>query len=175
MALMNKNKDYEDSMDDNYINCENDIDNNNIDLNYEINNDSHSSKKSGEKSLQDLINMKIGKNINKTLSDMMMDENSLQKSGSQNTIDDLQKNLGSKISINSKNKENENENNHLKNNSNSTSELFLYDLDDGCKVFLANVVQVVGLDDILCLVGIVGAEDEDTLTCQQERIEICDS
>ena len=123
MALMNKNKDYEDSMDDNYINCENDIDNNNIDLNYEINNDSHSSKKSGEKSLQDLINMKIGKNINKTLSDMMMDENSLQKSGSQNTIDDLQKNLGSQISINSKNKENENENNHLKNNSNSNSSI----------------------------------------------------
>ena len=123
MAIMNKNKDYENSMDDNYINYENEIDNNNIDLNYEINNNSHSSKKSGEKSLQDLINMKIGKNINKTLSDMMMEENSLQKSGSQNTIDDLQKNLGSQMSINSKNKENENENNNLKNNSNSNSSI----------------------------------------------------
>ena len=121
MAIMNKNKDYENSMDDNYINYENEIDNNNIDLNYEINNNSHSSKKSGEKSLQDLINMKIGKNINKTLSDMMMEENSLQKSGSQNTIDDLQKNLGSQMSINSKNKENEN--NNLKNNSNSNSSI----------------------------------------------------
>ena len=120
MALLNKNKDYENSIDDNYINCENDIDNNNIELNYEINNDSHSSKKSGEKSLQDLINMKIGKNINKTLSDMM-EENSLQKSGSQNTIDDLQKNLGSQMSTNSKNKENENIN--LKNNSNSNSSI----------------------------------------------------
>ena len=120
MAIMNKNKDYENSMDDNYIDCENEneIENNNIDLNYKINNDSHSSKKSGEKSLQDLINMKIGKNINKTLSDMMMEENSLQKSGSQNTIDDLQKNLGSQM-----NKENENENNNLKNNSNSNSSI----------------------------------------------------
>lgn len=51
MAIMNKNKDYENSMDDNYIDCENEneIENNNIDLNYKINNDSHSSKKSEKK------------------------------------------------------------------------------------------------------------------------------
>ena len=128
MLLIAKNKNYENLVDDNDINYENEIDNENIDLNYEINNYSHSSKKSGEKSLNDLINMQIDKNINKTLSDMMED-NSLHKSESQNTLDNYQKNMGSQISINSKNKDNEienenenlNENNNNKNNSKSKS------------------------------------------------------
>ena len=122
MLLIAKNKNYENCVDDNDINYENEIDNENIDLNYEINNNSHSSKKSEEKSLNDLINMQIDKNINKTLSDMM-EENSLHKSGSQNTLDNFQKNLGSQISLNSKNKdnENENENNNNKNNLKSKS------------------------------------------------------
>ena len=118
MLLIAKNKNFENGIDDNYINSDNE---NDIDLNYEINNNSQSSKKSG-KSLQDIINMKIGKNINKTLSDMMED-NSFQKSASQNTIDDLQKNLSGQLSNNSKNKENDKENIHIKNNSNSNISL----------------------------------------------------
>ena len=131
MLLIAKNKNYENCVDDNDINYENEneIDNENIDLNYEINNNSHSSKKSGEKSINDLINMQIDKNINKTLSDMM-EENSLHKSGSQNTLDNFQKNMGSQISLNSKNKDNENEN--LNDNNNNKNNLKSNDSINNC-------------------------------------------
>ena len=125
MLLIAKDKNYENAVDDNDINYENELDNENLDLNYEINNNSHSSKKSEEKSLNDLINMQIDKNINKTLSDMM-EENSLHKSGSQNTLENFQKKLGSQTNSNSKKKDNENlneNNNNMKNNSKSNNSI----------------------------------------------------
>ena len=112
MLLIAKNKNFENGIDDNYINDENDND-----IDFEIN----SSKKS-EKSLQRLINMKP-KNGSKTLSDMMED-NSFQKSESQNSIDNLKKTLSSQIFNNSKDEKNKNKENNnfinLKKNSNST-------------------------------------------------------
>ena len=114
MILIAKNKNFENGIDDNYINDDNDID-------FDINN---SSKKS-EKSLQELINIKSAKNASKTLSDMM-EENSLQKSSSQNSIDNLKKTLNNPIFNNAKDIEKKKDNkinNNLKNYSNSNSSL----------------------------------------------------
>jgi hypothetical protein len=114
MLLIAKNKNFENGIDDNYINFENDID-----LNCELNNNS-SSKKSG-KSIQEFMKMKSAKNGNKSLSDMMED-NSFQKSPSLDSIDNLKKSLNKQMN-NINNNENESENLHLKNNSNSNSSI----------------------------------------------------
>ena len=112
MLLITKNKNFENGIDDNYINNENDND-----IDFEINN---SSKKS-EKSLQEIINNnKSGKNASKTLSDMM-EENS-----NQNSIDNLKNILNNNIKNSQKEKENQtnvNTNSNIKNNSNSNSSI----------------------------------------------------
>ncbi len=113
MILIAKNKNFENGIDDNYINFDNDID-----LNCEINNFSHSSKKS-EKSLQELINLKSAKNGSKTLSDMM-EENSFQKSPSQNSIENLKKSLNNQMD-NSKSKEKDSDYFQLKKNYSSSA------------------------------------------------------
>ena len=83
LILLEKNKNFENDLEDNY----------NIDEIYMGN----SSKKS-DKSLQELMNIKMGKNGSKTLSDMM-EENSLQKSPEDiSNIDNLKKTLRSQIS-----------------------------------------------------------------------------
>ena len=107
MMLIAKNKNFENGIDDNYMND---------DIDLELNN----SLKKSEKSLQELMNIKSGKNASKTLSDMMED-NSFQKSPNQNSIDDLKKTLSNKIFNNSnnerKNKYNEENNSNSKDNS----------------------------------------------------------
>ena len=106
MVLIAKNKNFEKDIDDNYMNDDNDID-------LELNN----SLKKSEKSLQELMNIKSGKNASKTLSDMM-EENSFQKSASLNSIDDLKKTLSNKI-FNDKEKKNDIEKNKSNSNENS--------------------------------------------------------
>ena len=109
LLLLEKNKNFETGLNDNY----------NIDEIY------NSSKKS-DKSLQELI--KIGKNGNKTLSDMM-DENSYQKSPeekNENDFNNLKKTLRSQISE-GKNEKTKDEGNKVINDTKDTTKEIIDD------------------------------------------------
>ena len=109
LLLLEKNKNFETGLNDNY----------NIDEIY------NSSKKS-DKSLQELI--KIGKNENKTLSDMM-DENSYQKSPeekNENDFNNLKKTLRSQISE-GKNEKTKDEGNKVINDTKDTTKEIIDD------------------------------------------------